>query len=122
MATTRDVSSLPLARSSIDLLIKGGFRFVADLQGISPLELSQELGVTPDIALAIHRATEPSFTKGPEAEAKLELTAKDILTKHGSTRPIITFCRQIDIMLGGGVPVGQITEFCGVPGVRYIII
>lgn len=121
MASTRDVSSLPLARSSIDLLIKGGFRFVSDLQGISPLELSQELGVTPDIALGILRAVEPSFTKGPEAEAKLELTAKDILTKHGSTRPIITFCRQIDLMLGGGVPVGQITEFCGVPGVRCCI-
>lgn len=117
MSAVRDVSSLPLARSSIDLLLKNGFRFVSDLQGMQPLELAQELGVTPDVALNIVRSTEPSFTNGPEAEAKLQLTAKDILMKYGSTRPIITFCRQIDLMLGGGVPVGQITEFCGVPGV-----
>jgi RAD51-like protein 2 len=50
-------------------------------------------------------------------DSKLDITAKDILTKYGISRPVITFCRQIDVMLGGGVPVGQITEFCGVPGV-----
>ncbi len=32
---------------------------------------------------------------------------------------IVTFCKDIDTGLfgGGGVPVGEMTEFCGVPGV-----
>ena len=121
MASTGDVSTLPLARSTVDLLLKNGFRFVSDLQSMQPLELSQELSVTPEVALGIIKAVESSFTNTPSAEASLQLTAKDILSKHGSTRSLITFCKQIDVMLGGGVPVGQITEFCGVPGVSFIV-
>ena len=30
---------------------------------------------------------------------------------------IITFCGEIDEMMGGGVPLGEVTEFCGVPGI-----
>jgi RAD51-like protein 2 len=117
MADIRDVSSLPIARPLVDLLLKNGFRFVSDLKAVQPLELAQELSVTPDIALSIVRAAEGSIVGATEADSKLEVTAKDILTKYGATRPVITFCRQIDVMLGGGVPIGQITEFCGVPGV-----
>ena len=29
----------------------------------------------------------------------------------------MTFCEGLDDMLGGGVPVGKITEFCGAPGI-----
>ena len=29
---------------------------------------------------------------------------------------IVTFCAKLDSMLGGGVPLGKITEFCGAPG------
>ena len=86
-----------------------------DLKGVQPLELSQELGVSPDIALNIIRTIDQ--LSSTEISSKLDVTAKDILTKFGVSRPVITFCRQIDVMLGGGVPIGQITEFCGVPGV-----
>lgn len=107
-----------MARTTVDLLLKCGFRFVSDLQSIQPLELSQEIGVTPDAALEIIRSIESSFTNKPELEQTMQLTAKDLLSKHGTSRSLITFCKQIDQMLGGGVTVGQITEFCGVPGVR----
>ena len=118
MSDSRDISSLPLARSSVDLLLKSGFRFVADLKGYQPLELSQELSVTPEIALSILRSLENSKNSNTMDESNsLDVSAKDILLKYGSTRPVITFCRQIDVMLGGGIPIGQITEFCGVPGV-----
>jgi RecA/RadA recombinase len=30
---------------------------------------------------------------------------------------IVTFCKALDDMLNGGVQLGQVTEFCGVPGV-----
>ena len=29
----------------------------------------------------------------------------------------MTFCVCIDEMLGGGVPLGKVTEFCGAPGI-----
>ena len=32
-------------------------------------------------------------------------------------KKIMTFSKQIDYMLGGGIPCGSITEFCGVPGI-----
>lgn len=53
MADIRDVASLPLSRSIVDSLLKNGFRFVSDLKSIQPLELAQEIGTTPDIALTI---------------------------------------------------------------------
>lgn len=31
--------------------------------------------------------------------------------------PIVTFCSALDDILGGGVPLGKLTEFCGLPGV-----
>ena len=84
---------------------------------MQPLELAQELNVTPDIALSIIQSAESSFSNNADVAAKVQLTAKDILSKYVGTRCIITFSRNIDMMLGGGVPIGQITEFCGVPGV-----
>lgn len=38
-------------------------------------------------------------------------------TRGKSRRSIITFCSKLDKLLGGGVPLGEVTEFCGVPGV-----
>lgn len=32
----------------------------------------------------------------------------------------MTFCQAIDEMLGGGIAPGQITEFCGVPGIGKV--
>ena len=45
------------------------------------------------------------------------LTALDLLEKEKNQGSIVTFCEELDEMLGGGVPVGKITELCGVPGV-----
>eukprot|EP01138_Halocafeteria_seosinensis_P005158 gb/GECG01005273.1/.p1 GENE.gb/GECG01005273.1/~~gb/GECG01005273.1/.p1 ORF type:complete len:400 (+),score=50.69 gb/GECG01005273.1/:1-1200(+) len=41
-------------------------------------------------------------------------TALDILSEAGT---IITFCKPLDAILGGGIPLGEVTEICGVPGV-----
>jgi RAD51-like protein 2 len=40
-----------------------------------------------------------------------------MLDREARARRIITFCSDLDAILGGGVPTGQVTEFCGVPGV-----
>ena len=45
------------------------------------------------------------------------MTAKDLFRSAEKDRPIITFCRSLDGILGGGIPIGQITEIYGQPGV-----
>lgn len=44
------------------------------------------------------------------------VTALDILHEERSAHSIVTFSAAVDEMLGGGVPLGKITEFCGAPG------
>jgi hypothetical protein len=39
-----------------------------------------------------------------------------MLQTHSGARHIITFCSEMDAMLGGGVALGEVTEFCGAPG------
>ena len=120
MSDIRDVSSLPLARSVVEALLKSGFRLVSDLKSIQPLELAQETGLAPDVALSVINCAESSFLT-PASSEKLQFSAKDLLTKCEMSRPIISFCKSMDIMLGGGVQIGQITEFCGVPGVSIVM-
>lgn len=132
MANIREITSLPLAPSVIDELVKHGFRHVSDLEGMKPLDLSQEVkSLTPEAALHVIQCAQKSgltadpslatashgFAAPSDASSCLQTTAKDLLMKMGIHRPLITFCREIDTMLGGGVLMGQITEFCGVPGV-----
>ena len=45
------------------------------------------------------------------------ISAYDLLQQEQALGGIVTFCEQLDDMLGGGVPMGKITEFCGAPGV-----
>lgn len=54
-----------------------------------------------------------STNKEPEAD----VTALDLLHSAQDQQPIVTFSEQLDILLGGGVPLGKMTEFCGAPGV-----
>lgn len=39
-----------------------------------------------------------------------------VMQAQSGQRHIITFCHDMDQMLGGGVAVGEVTEFCGAPG------
>jgi RAD51-like protein 2 len=48
------------------------------------------------------------------------MSAADLSTRQKKEKPIITFSKSIDCMLGGGIPIGQITEFTGVPGIGII--
>lgn len=141
MSQIRDVSSLPIAGYLIDKLHSHGFRLLSDLQGVKPLDLAQEIGVAPTIAMSILRqlaspaassttltdSTTPSlhaptaFTTTTAASASQQqptvFSAKDLVARMSIQRPIITFCKALDTMLGGGVSIGHVTEICGVPGI-----
>jgi len=45
------------------------------------------------------------------------VTALDLMCSVYNQQPIVTFSEQLDTLLGGGVPLGKVTEFCGAPGV-----
>ncbi len=49
--------------------------------------------------------------------ASKTLSALDMLRDEQSQQTIITFSEQLDAILGGGVPLTKITEFCGAPGI-----
>ena len=44
---SREVSSLPIKRSHMTLLLRNGFRTLSDLLSTKPSELAVELDVTP---------------------------------------------------------------------------
>jgi len=45
------------------------------------------------------------------------MTAEDAYHESRARKHIITFCRGLDALLGGGIRLGEMVEFCGVPGV-----
>lgn len=56
--------------------------------------------------------------RAEEGGALSSLTALELLQKEEEElRTIVTFCSQLDAALGGGAPLGKMTELCGVPGV-----
>ena len=78
-----------------------------------------ELGVTPSEALEIVRVVtggqgDGTDTATPPLHAGQSVLA--LLQEEESRGSIVTFCAKLDEMLGGGLPLGKITEVCGAPG------
>ena len=124
------LQSLPLPPSSLVLLSRAEFMTVGDLDGLTAAELAEELSidvsqppVTPAHAaklLLMARSggmgeSSSSSCSGPRA---LATTALALLEEERAPhRRIITFARELDELLGGGVPLRQVTELAGAPGV-----
>ena len=129
MSGVREVRTLPISQDLINKLITSGFRFIRDIFDMQPLDLAKELSIRNEEAFEILEVVKNNYvsqdSSNVEAVApssssiKQVLTAKDLIQKMTSNKSIITFCRAIDVMMDGGVPIGQITEFCGVPGNHY---
>ncbi|KAH3767649.1 Rad51 DNA recombinase 3 [Pelomyxa schiedti] len=104
-------------------LLSAGITSPAEVLSMSGcVDLAHEAGITVEEARAVIKAI-----KGPEGPASqiqaqstqssLGKTALEILTQEMSSCCITTRSEGIDAMLHGGVPLGKITEFCGIPGV-----
>lgn len=132
MSKVRDLLSMPLEASLIEKLQSSGFTTVADVIKLRPIELSQELGVPPSKAMEILKQI-GNFSRSGDLNVDSSVnsindtsisktqqgvfSAKDLVSRMSVQRPIITFCKALDISIGGGIPSGQITEICGVPGI-----
>lgn len=113
------VSSLPLPPSLLTALHSAGFTDTQDLQDITARELSRELGVSMDHALQILTSAKASSSSPSlsSSSAPVAQSSTSLALDSSMNSPIITFCRGIDSALGGGIPSGQVTELCGVPGI-----
>ena len=56
------------------------------------------------------------IVKEQNQNVPLERSAFDLLQEEEQETHIVTFCAALDEMVGGGIPLGKITEFCGGPG------
>lgn len=57
-----------------------------------------------------------SFSKQESSFPEFK-TALEKMSDLSKLPPIITFCHELDEIIGGGVQLGKLTEFCGLPGV-----
>ncbi|TWW56050.1 DNA repair protein RAD51 homolog 3 [Takifugu flavidus] len=110
----RPVSSLSLNPGVKVKLVSAGFQFTTDLLHVKPQQLSKEAALNQQEALEVLQAVR----RADEGAASSSSTALELLQKEEEElRSIVTFSSQLDAALGGGAPVGRVTEVCGVPGV-----
>ncbi|XP_054458776.1 DNA repair protein RAD51 homolog 3 [Anoplopoma fimbria] len=113
----RSVSSLSLSPSVKMKLANAGFQFTADLLPLKPVQLSQEASLSQLEAVEVLQAVRREGGGADDGGAGASLTALELLQKEEELRSIVTFSSQLDVALGGGLPVGKTTEICGAPGV-----
>ncbi|XP_038059401.1 DNA repair protein RAD51 homolog 3-like [Patiria miniata] len=134
----RDLGSFPLPPVIRVKLKDSGFSVVEDVIEMKPTELSREIGISKEESLEILKMVRESTSsslpcqpKTPSNSAssssqrqqqhpegnKRTVTALEMLRYEKSSPAIVTFCEDLDEMLGGGVPLCKITELCGAPGV-----
>lgn len=104
------MSSLALNSAVISKLNRRGFQCTADLEQLTPGQLSTETGITEEEASEVLDLVDPQH--GP-----VSVTALELLQRETELKPIVTFCSELDQALGGGIPLGKTTELCGVPGI-----
>jgi len=125
-----DVGLLQVSPAVRRKLLEAGFRLRRDLRGVGPAMLSKAAGITNPEALEVLRAAFAGFEgkggDGPGQTARMfgsgpyvlgGATALELHRQESARRRIMTFAAELDGLLGGGVPTGEVTEFCGVPGI-----
>ena len=132
VSKSTSLRSLPLPPSALEDLRKASFHTVGDLDGLSPSELAEELNVeganitaddaqklmlmarTGGLGTSSSSAAGASSSSAPRAAA---YSALALLEEERHSGRVKTAAREFDELLGGGVPLKQITEFAGQPGV-----
>ncbi|KAM9321222.1 DNA repair protein RAD51 homolog 3 [Gastrophryne carolinensis] len=111
----RELGSFPLAPPVRCRLVAAGFHTLQDVIDLPASEVARESGISEDAAQEalkiIKRQSEINLSQSPK------FTALDLIEQEQAQGAVITFCSTLDEILGGGVPLGKITEICGPPGV-----
>jgi len=80
-------------------------------------ESSSSSSATQQLAHLETHHSEFDFVNRPHSVFSAGRSAREKLEESARLPPIVTFCASLDDVLGGGVPLGRMTEFCGLPGV-----
>lgn len=84
---------------------------------MKPIRLSKELKLSPEEVVRLLNEIKEAAGVGRSEKDPTGVSALDMfVAQQNSKRQIITFCESLDRVLGGGVALGEITEFCGSPG------
>jgi len=111
MSAVREISSVLLPPTLRRKLLDAGYTTVDDIDwDMKPTELAKDIGCS--FSDARHILKQVKGSGEPVGKSALEL-----LESEQQQQPVVTFCQQMDEMFGGGIPIGKITEFCGVPGI-----
>ncbi|KAF9964462.1 DNA repair protein rad51c [Mortierella alpina] len=112
MATSRPAVTLRLSTALREKVLRSGYRSVADLACIPLDELASELKLSPEQVQELVLQVHPSST------SIAVLTANQAWEQEKQRAPITTSSSAIDSLFadGRGVPLGKVTEFCGLPG------
>jgi len=118
-STDIPLSHLPLRSSTLDVFQKRGFSTVRELEDSKASggmgNLAAELGVSLQEAGGLYREVTTCMNSNKNES---NMTAMDMYEKQKEKElSIITFSREVDIMLKGGIHVGELTEMAGPPGI-----
>lgn len=112
------LDKLPLRPSSLQIWNKRGFTTTKEVEqskqsGLPNLaaELETDLAVAAQLVQEVEECC--SVNSSPQITTAASLVQK----KKRHNQHIVTFCREIDSMLGGGIALGELTELAGPPGV-----
>jgi RAD51-like protein 2 len=125
--------NLPLRPSTIAIFARRGFTTTEDVliskQSGGIANLAAELGCTLSEAAKLSTEVDSAMkstggSNDNNGENASHVTAASLLLSvqknnaaGGGKRNIVTFCKAIDMLLGGGFARAEVTEVAGVPGV-----
>ncbi|KAG8745361.1 hypothetical protein FRC10_008220 [Ceratobasidium sp. 414] len=125
----RSINTLQIPQAQRAKLIKNGYTTVADIQAVSAIELSKDLGFSLGDATSIIVASNPLTQSQvvasiirPSASQRAHIaiggsqTAAALLRVPASATALSLGVKAIDELLDGGALKGCVTEICGVPG------
>ncbi|CAM6121112.1 unnamed protein product [Calypogeia fissa] len=114
-----EVAELPLPPTLRSKLQAAGYLTLD--RSISPIQLAEDAEITPKEALDILKLVPKNniLGSGSGGESIIEgaQTAWDILHDEKARKRIVTSCRELDDILGGGIGSKEVTEISGAPGV-----
>lgn len=105
---SRNLETYNIPPALLSKLLGAGFQRAEDFAELQPSDIVREAGLS--LQEAVHILGEIQGKKEPQKQTALDLLAAE------KASSVNTFVRKLDEMLGSGVEMGKITEFCGAPG------
>lgn len=114
----RELSTMPLHPSLRSKLSNAGFVTIEDVADLKACELSKDLGISANEAMDLLKMVHDYCNKTSYSNYRSTMTALDMIEEgEHNQKFIVTFSEEFDNLLGGGVPLEKLTEFCGPPGI-----